>query len=84
MQINCENCFSDRIFYVTIADADIKSQKSLHTLFDRYLDHTLVKFEQNRMIRTIQKFVLFDKIVNDFCQNVDAILEDVSVTEAIV
>ena len=44
-----------------IADADIGSLKSLHTLFDKYLDHMLVKFEQNRMVRTIQNFVLFDK-----------------------
>ena len=55
---------SDRAFYVTIADADIGSLKSrshLHTLLDKYLDHMLVKFEQNRMVRTIQNFVLFDK-----------------------
>ena len=31
---------------------------SLHTLFDKYL---LEKFEQNRMVRTIQNFELFDK-----------------------
>ena len=48
--------FSDRVFYVTIADAEIGSLKSLHTLFDKYLDHMLVKFEQNRMVRTIQNF----------------------------
>ena len=48
-------------FYVTIADADIESLKSLHTLFDKYSDHILVKCEQNRMVRTIQNFVLFDK-----------------------
>ena len=51
-------------FYVTIADTDIGSLKSFHTLFDKYLDHMLVKFEQNRMVRTIggpKKFVLFDK-----------------------
>ena len=48
-------------------DADIGSLKSLHTLFDKYLDHMLVKFEQNRMVRTIQNFELFDKkIVNHF------------------
>ena len=47
--------------YITIADDDIKSLKSLHTLFDKYLDHMLVKFEQNRMVRTIQNFELFDK-----------------------
>ena len=28
------------------ADADIGSLKSLHTLFDKYLDHMLVKFEK--------------------------------------
>ena len=48
-------------FYVTIADADIKSLKSLHTLFDKYLDHMLVQFEQYRMVQTIQNFELFDK-----------------------
>ena len=35
--------------------------KSLHTLFDKYLDHMLVKFEQNSTVRTIKKFELFDK-----------------------
>ena len=45
----------------------------------------LVKFEQNRMVRTIQNFELFDKkMVNHFWQSVDAILEDVYVTETIV
>ena len=36
------------VFYVRpyhIADADIGSLKSLHTLFDKYLDHMLVKSE---------------------------------------
>ena len=61
--IYCKNLFSDRAFYVTIiiADTDIGSLKSLHTLFDKYFDHMLVKIEQNRMVRTIQNFVLFDK-----------------------
>ena len=44
-----ENWFSDWIFYVTFANADIESLKSFHTLFDKYLDHMLVKFEQNRI-----------------------------------
>ena len=34
-----------------ITDADFGSLKSLHTLFDKYLDHMLVKFEHNRIIR---------------------------------
>ena len=53
--------FSDRVLYVTISNADIGSLKSLHTLFDKYLDHMLVKFEQNCMVRTIRNFELFDK-----------------------
>ena len=38
---------------VTIADTDIESLKSLHTLFAKYLDNMLEKFEQNRMVQTI-------------------------------
>ena len=75
---------SNRTFYVSIADADVDVDNvSLHTLFDKYLDHMLVKFEQNRMVQTIQNFELFDKkkMVNHFWQSIDAILEDVSMTE---
>ena len=39
---------------------DIGSPELLQTLFDKYLDHTLV-FEQNRMVQTIPNFELFDK-----------------------
>ena len=53
--------FFDRVFYITISDADIGCLKSLHTLFGKYLDYMLVEFEQNRMVRTIQNFELFDK-----------------------
>ena len=53
--------FNDNLaFYVTIAETDIGSLKSHHTLFDKYLDHMLVKFEQNRMVRTTN-FELFDQ-----------------------
>ena len=49
--------------YVTIADANIGSLKSLrlHTLFGKYLNHMLVQFEQNRMVRTRQNFELLEK-----------------------
>ena len=47
-----KNWFSDRVFY--IADTDIENLKSLYTLFDMYLDHMLVKFEQNRMVWSYQ------------------------------
>ena len=60
-QIDCRNWFSDRAFYVTIADIDIGSLKSFYALFGKYLDHILVKFEQNCMVQTVQNFVLFDK-----------------------
>ena len=48
-------------YFVTIVDTDIESLKSLHTLSNKYLDHMLVQFEQNRMVRTIQSLELFDK-----------------------
>ena len=50
-----------KLFRATVADADTKSLKSLHTLFDMYLDRMLVKFEQTRMVRNIQKCELYDK-----------------------
>ena len=36
----------------TVANVDIGSLKSLHTLFDKYLDHVLVKYEQNCIVQT--------------------------------
>ena len=48
------------------ADADIGSPKSLHTLFDKYLDHMLVKFEQNPIFQSIQNVELFDKNSSPF------------------
>ena len=85
-KFTAKNYFSDRAFYVTHdSDADILSLKSLLTLFDKFLDHMLGKFEQNRMVQIMQNFVPFrQKMVNIFWQSVDAILEDVSVTETIV
>ena len=49
-QIYCKKLFSDRTFYVIIADTDIGSLKSLHILFDKCLGHMLVKFKQNLMV----------------------------------
>ena len=37
------------------------SLKFFRTLFDKYLDHMLMKFEQNRMERNKQKIELFGK-----------------------
>ena len=43
----------------TVANADIGSLKSLHTLLDRYLDHMLVKFKRNCMVQTTRDFDFF-------------------------
>ena len=45
----------------TVANADIGSLKSLHTLFEKYLDYMLVKFEQNCVVQTTRNLELFDK-----------------------
>ena len=80
-----QKSFSDRTCYVTIADADIESLKSVRTLFDKYLDHMLLKFEQNGKVRNIQNFELFGKkIVNYFEERVYTVLEDVALTQTIV
>ena len=76
-----------KLFPATVANADIGSLKSLHTLFDKYLDHMLAKFEQNYMVQPTRNFELFDKkrvFKNHFWQIVVTILEDVSVAETIV
>ena len=90
--------FPDRVFHVTIADADIGSLKSLHTLFDKYLDHILGKFEQNGIVRNNKTFKLFDKkkkkkkkkkkekkkkMINHFDKAKMPFLKDVFVTERI-
>ena len=67
-QIYCKNWFLDQAFYVIITDADIGSLKSLHTLFDKYLEHMPVKFEQNCMVRNIQNFELFGKNWLTICE----------------
>ena len=64
------------IFHLYVAQntffrATIESLKFLHTLFDKYWDHMLVKFEQNRMTWTVYNFELFDKkMVHHFGQSI--------------
>ena len=50
-----------QLFPATVANADIRSLKSLHTLCDKYLDHMLVEFEQNFTVQHIRNFEFFDK-----------------------
>ena len=75
-----------KLFPATVANADIRSLKSLHTFHRKCLYHVLVKFEQNRMVQTTQNFEFFDKktgFLKPFWQGISAILEDVSVAETI-
>ena len=75
-KFTAKNWFSDSaIIVITIADADIGSIKSLHALFVKHLDHVRVNFEQNRKVRTIKNFELFDKkwtifdkVLTPFCE----------------
>ena len=39
-----------KFFRATVANDDTESLKSLHTLFDIYLDNMLPKFEPNRTV----------------------------------
>ena len=55
--------FPHRAFYITFTDPDIRSPKSLRTLFDKFLDHMLVKCEQNRIVRNIQMVKNFNKVL---------------------
>ena len=66
--------FELKLFRVTAANANIGNVKSLPTLFDMCLDHMLVKFEQNRMVRNIQNFELFDRKLGLFKAIIDEAL----------
>ena len=51
--------FNGKFTAITIADADIGSLKSLHTLFDKYLNHMLVEFEEKSYGLNHTKFWAF-------------------------
>ena len=80
--IYCKIDFPIRHF--AIANAETGRLKFLHKSFDKYLDHMLLKFEQNVWAKLYKILSLVKKMVNHFSQSVDAILEDVSVTETSV
>ena len=77
-----QNWFSDQVFYVTTADADIISL--IHPLFNKCLDHMLVNLNKILWSEPYKVCAFWQKMVNNCWQSVDAILEDVSVTETIV
>ena len=55
----CSKFTIKNLFRATVAKAE--SHNSLHTLFDRYLDHMLSKFQPNRSVQTVQNFELFSQ-----------------------
>ena len=61
LQICCKKLIFRSGIFITIADPDIGSIKSLYTLFVKHLDHIRVNFEQNRMVRTITNFSFLTK-----------------------
>ena len=88
LKINFCGKFAIKIFCATVANAETGSLKSLHTLFDTYLDHILVKIEPKCMVQNLQNFELLNKNLNlkkkkHFWKRVDAILQDVSEAETI-
>ena len=50
-----------KVFPATVANADIRSLKSLHKFLGECFYPMQVKFEQNRMVQTTPNFELFDK-----------------------
>ena len=75
---------SDR-YLMLIADVNCGSLKSLHILFDKYLDHVLVKFEEVvwSELCKIWSFLTENSLLV-FEKRVDTIFEDFHLTEAIV
>ena len=69
-KINFCSKFAVKILPATVANADIGGLKSLHTLFDKYLDHILVKFEQNYMVQTTRNLELLTKKKTGFLKPV--------------
>ena len=81
-QIYCKNWWSDRVFYVTIADADIWSPYiSLISICIACLWNLnkIVCSEFNQIWSVL--IIIITKMVNNYWQSVDAILEDMSVAE---
>ena len=60
-KINFCSKFAVKKLRATVANADIRSLKSLFTFLQKCLYNMLVKFEQNRMVQTTRNFEFFDK-----------------------
>ena len=66
----CKNWFSDRAFYYHCCCWHWKSVR-LHTLFDKYLDHLLVKLRTKSYGPNTHFFAFWQEMVRTFWQNVD-------------
>ena len=76
-----------KLYLATGSNADTGSLKSLHTLFNMYLDHMLAKFESNFMVQNVQILSLLTKtefFKPLFLQSIDAIFQNVSGAKTIV
>ena len=51
--------FALKLFHVSIAIDNCRSQKDHLLFFDNYVYHKLAKFDQNRLIRNVQNFEVF-------------------------
>ena len=56
---------SFKLFRATVANAGLGRLKSLHTLYDTYLDHLLAQFESNSMVQNVHNLDLLDKNNNN-------------------
>ena len=73
---------SNRVFLVTVANADMEVWNSVCDFIISIYCHKLAKFEHNRIIRIRGNVhLLVKKSVIYFCQSVDAILKDISVAK---
>ena len=53
--------FPLKLFLATVANANTECLKSLHTLFDMYLEYLLAKFEPNRIVQNVQEINFWTK-----------------------
>ena len=53
-------------FRATVANTKAASLKSLHNLFDTYLDYMLAKFEPHRIVQNVQNLGFLDKKLSSF------------------
>ena len=79
MEKKKKKIFQSGILYYTIIDSDIMDIGRKVSPCMHYLLSILVNFEENRVVRTVQNFLT--KIVDHFWLSVDAILDDVYVSE---